>query len=182
MEASKSAQLCSCERCLERIHVDLLLTLYSGNDLFKWMHESVSKFGILILLLRWKIWCARNTLICDNLHMSAAVIVNQIKALHSEASHAFNCAVSGGRFHGINQTMVLQLLMLMAVPLLIQVWHGLVDFVWDHGGFFLHGFYDSVGQSKIMHMELIDLIHNIYPCVWSWVFRRVHYYTDSLTT
>lgn len=102
--------------------------------------------------------------------MSAAVIVNQIKALHSDASHAFNRAVSGGRFHGINQTMVLQLLMLMAVPLLIQVWHGLVDL--------FEIIEDPSSTASMIRLEL----DNLTSCTRSWVFRRVHYYTDSLTT
>jgi len=56
---------------------------FPGEDssIFMWSHDSVDKFGIVIPITMWSIWCAGNANVFDDINMPLMTSLSKIKVM-----------------------------------------------------------------------------------------------------
>lgn len=135
----------------------------------------------------WKIWCARNKLVFDGVYTSAEAIVAQVRALLHEVLHEYGSETSTAakptrKVTWVNPSEGCVAFNVDGSAITKPGLSGFGGLIRDHNGvFILHGFYGSIGNSDILHAELMALLHGVDLC-WRLGFKEVMRYSDSLHT
>lgn len=153
-----------------------------------WLRNTSSKTGTLILVVMWKVWCAVNRFVFDNVDTHINDVVEGSLVLHQQILNAYNH--SGGEL----KTRVDAREVMWSKPPLDYValnvdgsaitnprQAGFSGLIRDHRGEFRRGFYGSIGYSDIMPAELMVIFHGISLC-WELGLRKIICFIDSLNT
>lgn len=157
------------------------------SDIAKWTRDAIHSNGIIVAVILWTIWLARNKLIFDNERSSPQLIVYRASCLLNDIDKAYqeiNSPLATTRMPrevawmgtSSDQRVVLN----VDGSAIQHPGHsGFGGLLRDHTGTFLFGFYGSADQSSILRAEVLGVMHGLRLC-WEHGYRDVICYSDSL--
>jgi ribonuclease HI len=163
----------------------ILPSLQQG-DLFSWCRNVCKTHGVIVLIIMWVVWCARNNYIFNGLRESIHSSVAKINALRSFCDAAFATPLLDSVQTVIPSQVTWSrpeegtICLNVDGSLLGSVnTAGFGGIVQNNTGAFLGGFYWAACQAKILYAEIMAVLHGLDLC-WNKGYRKVVCFSDSL--
>ncbi|KAK2418771.1 hypothetical protein QL285_040937 [Trifolium repens] len=164
---------------------NILLSLQSG-DLFNWCRRISVEYGIVVFIIMWVIWCARNNFLfngrCDSVTDNVAKILS-LRTFCDSAfdTHLLDAAHSSiPRYVSWSRPAVWAICLNVDGSLLGSLQSaGFRGLLRNNTGTFLGGFYGEAMQPNVLYAEIMAIFHGLEFC-WNKGFRNVVCLSDSL--
>lgn len=155
-------------------------------DAFRWLRSSCDNQGVIIPIILWTLWCARNRKIFEDINLHLNHLVGQVSSLSQLVTKAFGDTTEASAIVRVPRevswlgcpTEEFMALNVDGSARSNPGRAGLGGLVRNHAGSFLVGFYGSAGHTSVMHAEVLGLLNGLMVC-WDAGYRMLVCYSDS---
>jgi hypothetical protein len=143
--------------------VDSNLVLPMGDtSLLQWSHDAIDKLAIIIPIIMWVIWCARNKKLFEDCNSSIHGLLAKVHSLHMDVLRAYGSPTQSSPSKAPQDVVWPKghigsiILNVGGSALTNPGVAGFGGLIRDHNGKFIKGYYGSTGY--ILHAEIMALL------------------------
>jgi ribonuclease HI len=173
--------------CVWKAHkLEYILPSTQNGDLFSWCRNACKSHGVIVLIVMWVVWCARNNFIFNGHRDSVHNSVAKVNALRSLCDVVFVAPLLDSAQSVMPRQVAWSrpeegtICLNVDGSLLGSVnTAGFGGILRNNTGAFLGGFYGMARQANILYAEIMAVLHGLDLC-WTKGYREVICYSDSL--